>query len=170
MISELGYTGSNPGAWWSNFLANVPSYVKAVVVWEMPPTFTVVSSGTLSTFSSGISSSYFSSNTFNSISDTPILPIGEVAPSPTPTLTPTNSPSPTPNGQTPTPTPNPSATSNPTTQETNQPQPQSACEGCHSSGAGMGYGRTQRASSVGLVLRQEHQAIRFPVAHRAMPA
>lgn len=117
MIPELGYTGSNSAAWWTTFFSTIPSYIKAVVIWEMPSvmSLTVVSpSGTLAAFSSGIGSSYFSSNTFSSISATPILPLGEVSPTPTP------SPSPTPfTNPTTLPTPTPHTSSNPTATNTN---------------------------------------------------
>ena len=111
MIPELGYTGTDSAdsaAWWADFLANVPSYIKAVVVWEMPSaSLTVVSpSEVLSAFRSGIGSSYFSPSNFAAISSTPIQPLGSVSPTPTPTPTPTTTPTPNPS-ITPTSTPNP---------------------------------------------------------------
>jgi hypothetical protein len=68
MIPETGYVGVDSGNYWRNLLTNVLpnnySYVKALVIWEMPlGGFTIVDSKTLSSFGQAILSSYTSSVT-----------------------------------------------------------------------------------------------------------
>jgi hypothetical protein len=81
MIPEIGWSGANKDSYWSNLLTTIlPNqypYVKAVVIWEMPPSLTVVDSATLSSFKQGISSNYYYSNVFGSIDKSPIAAIGE---------------------------------------------------------------------------------------------
>jgi hypothetical protein len=101
MLPELGYTYSDGNSWWSNFLGNVlPNnypYIKAVVIWEMPPGNTVVDANDLSGFQHRIASSYYSSNVYSSLNISPINAIGE-NPNPTPTPIPTPQPTPQPTG------------------------------------------------------------------------
>ena len=87
ILPETGYTGNNPGLYWSNLLSNLLpnsySYIKAIVIWEMPKGgFTVVDSATLPSFKQGISSNYYSSNIYSSLNTSPITAIGET-PNPT---------------------------------------------------------------------------------------
>jgi hypothetical protein len=77
MLPEIGYSGSDSASYWSNLLTNIlPNnypYIKAVVVWEMPSAgLTVVNSQNLASFRSAISSDYYSSNIYSSLSVTPI--------------------------------------------------------------------------------------------------
>ena len=82
MLPETGYTGSNSGSYWSNLLGNLLpnrySFIKAVVIWEMPSAgLTVVNSATLPSFKQGIFSNYYSSNIYSSLNASPIAAIGE---------------------------------------------------------------------------------------------
>jgi hypothetical protein len=99
MLPEIGYAGSDAGAWWNNVLNNVlPNnypYISAIVIWH-DPTDGPYDVTNLPAFQQGIASSYFSSNVFGSLNISPIPPIGEdLNLSPTPTSQPTGYPTPT---------------------------------------------------------------------------
>jgi hypothetical protein len=77
MIPETAYVGADSSNYWNNLLTNVLpnsySYVKAIVIWEMPSGgFTVVDSKTLSSFGQAILSSYYSPNAFSNLNNSPI--------------------------------------------------------------------------------------------------
>jgi hypothetical protein len=73
MLPETGYTGSD-STYWSNLLTttipNSYSYLKAVVIWEQPSASLTVANN--AGFKQGIASSYYKSNTYGSLSTTPI--------------------------------------------------------------------------------------------------
>jgi hypothetical protein len=81
MLPEIGYTQSDSASWWSNFLSKVlPNsypYIQAVVIWEMPPSLTVVDSTTLPAFQQGIASSYYSSSVYSSLNISPITALSD---------------------------------------------------------------------------------------------
>jgi hypothetical protein len=77
MIPETAYVGADSSNYWNNLLTNVLpnsySYVKAIVIWEMPSGgFTVLDSKTLSSFGQAILSSYYSPNAFSNLNNSPI--------------------------------------------------------------------------------------------------
>ena len=99
MIPEIGYTGSDSGPFWSNLLSNILptdySYVKAVVVWEMPShSLTVVDAKTLTSFKQAIASDYYLSNIYSSLAASPLDALSDI--NPTHTSTPRSQPTPTP--------------------------------------------------------------------------
>jgi hypothetical protein len=76
MLPETGYAGSDKATYWANLLTNILpkdySYIKGIVVWEMPPSITVVDSNTLTEFRQAIASSYYISNIYSSLNVSPI--------------------------------------------------------------------------------------------------
>ena len=80
MICELGYQfPDNEEAWWTWFFNNIQtnySYVKGVCLWQDPSeNFDVTP---YSTFTQGITSSYFASNNFADINVTPMSPLSKL--------------------------------------------------------------------------------------------
>lgn len=96
MLPETGYTGSNKASYWANLLTNILpkdySYIKGIVVWEMPPDLTVVDSTTLPEFRQAIASSYYISNIYSSLNVSPINALSGINPTPHPTPTPAPKP------------------------------------------------------------------------------
>ncbi len=90
MIPEIGYTGTNKGAYWNTLLTltlpNQLSYVKAIAIWEMPSGgLTVVDSITLPSFSQAISSNYYTSNTYSTLNTSPLDALNGVTSTTAPT-------------------------------------------------------------------------------------
>lgn len=85
MILESGYSGSDT-TYWSNLLTNIlPNsypYVQGLLVWQGDGYD--VTRSMLSSFKSGISSSYYSSNVYSSLNASPIATVNDVSTTPTP--------------------------------------------------------------------------------------
>lgn len=83
MLPEMGYSSDNgnTGAYWTKTLSDLQTkyqYIKGFCLWEYPEgeNLTVADSATLPSFKQGISSSYYSSNVYGSLSISPIAAIG----------------------------------------------------------------------------------------------
>ncbi len=97
MFAELGDNFASCATWWNNVLTNeLPNeypFVKAFCLWQQPTAGLDVTSpsGMLATFQKGISSSYYSSNVYSSLNNSPIPVLGSsVTSTPTPIQPPSN--------------------------------------------------------------------------------